>query len=485
MIQIKQNLQHKEFFSQLLRRVAAADFSRGFQSTENKALVSASRQRRLNSGVADATRWFGLLFPALKRRAKVSRRSAAKSQLAITFRALLFGLFLTFGFLLSGCNKSEPIQTAATEAAKTESKEPAKDPNLLTLSAESIKLAKLDFAEASEKEIVAPIEATGRVAINEDLTTRVGSLFSGRILDVAVKVGDRVRQGQVLAKMHTHEVHEAEAEWFKAQAELKQRQTQAAFAKSAFERAERLLQAKAISQHELDKARLEYQAAEQEIQRAEAEVERARGHHEHLGLPDDQHDYDAPVMIRAPSSGIVMKREITAGASVNPGDLLFFISDLSSVWVMAEVAEKHLSAMKVGLPVAISVAAFPDSTFNGRIARIGEVMNAETRTVEVRCLADNRQGKLKAEMFAAISLATGEKRTATLVSQKALQEMGGKTIVFVARGNNQFEKREVTTGRKQGDLIEITTGLSAGNRVVTTGSFILKSEMLKSQLAEE
>ncbi len=319
---------------------------------------------------------------------------------------------------LAGCNKTEQLQTAATEVAKPESKEPVKDPNLLTLSAESIKLAKLDFAEASVKEIVAPLEATGRVTINEDSTARVGSLFSGRILDVSVKVGDRVRQGQVLAKMHTHEVHEAEAEWFKAQAEFKQRQTEAAFAKSAVERAERLLQAKAISQHELDKARLEYQSAEQEIQRAEAEVERARGHREHLDLPENQHDYDAPVMVRAPSAGIIMKREITAGASVNPGDQLFSISDLSSVWVIAEVQEKYLSAMKLGLPVEINVAAFPDTSFSGRITRIGEVMNAQTRTIEVRCLADNRQGKLKAEMFAAISLAAGEKRPAVLVSQK-------------------------------------------------------------------
>ncbi len=497
MIQSEEQLQRKGaktqrrkvFFAQLVRRVAAADFSRGFQSTESNALIAASRQRRLNSGVADATRWYGLIFPALKYRAKLSRRSAAKKLQMISHSipgSLCLGLFLTTGLIfLSGCNKSEPIQTAITDAAKPESKEPAKAPNLLTLSAESIKLAKLDFAEASEKEIIAPIETTGHVTINEDATARVGSLFSGRILDVGVKVGDRVRQGQILAKMHTHEVHEAEADWFKSQAELKQKQTEAAFAKSAVERAERLLQAKAISQHELDKARLEYQAAQQEIQRAEAEVERARGHREHLDLPENQHDYDAPVMVRAPSAGVIMKREITAGASVNPGDQLFSISDLSSVWVIAEVQEKYLSAMKLGLPVEINVAAFPDTSFSGRITRIGEVMNAQTRTIEVRCLADNRQGKLKAEMFAAISLAAGEKRLAVLVSQKALQEMDGQTVVFVARSNSQFEKRVIKTGRKQGELVEIIEGLSGGERVVTTGSFLLKSEMMKSQLAEE
>ena len=473
------------FTDQLFRRRAAAEFSRGFQSTENEALILSSRQRRLNSGVADATRWLELLSPALKRRAKVSRRSAAKNQLTrlhLAFRVLLFGLIV---FPLAGCNKAEQLQSAATEAAKPESKEPAKDSNVLTLSAESVKLARLEFAAVVEQEIVAPIEATGRVAINEDATARVGSLFSGRILEISAKVGDRVRQGQPLAKMHTHEVHEAEAEWFKAQAELKQRQTKAAFAKTALERAERLFQAKALSQHELDKARLEFNDAQQEIQRAEAEVERARGHHEHLGLPDDQHDYDAPVIIRAPSAGVVMKREISAGASVNPGDPLFFIGDLSSVWVIAEVPEQHLSAMKIGLPVEISVAAFPETTFSGRVARIGEILNPQTRTIEVRCVAANPQGNLKPEMFANVSLAAGAKRPAVLVSQKALQEMDGQTVVFIARSDNQFEKRAVKAGRRQGELIEITSGLSGGERVVTVGGFTLKSEMQKNQLAEE
>ena len=475
---------------QLLRRRAAADFSRGFQSTESETLIPSSRQRRLNSGVADATRRLMPLFPALKRRAKFSRRSAAKDQPAIwrsAFRGLFLAVSLAIVLPLSGCNKAEQLQSAATEVAKPESKATTetKDANVLTLSAESVKLARLEFAEVVEKEIVAPIEATGRVAINEDATARVGSLFSGRILEISARVGDRVRQGQALAKMHTHEVHEAEAEWFKAQAELKQRQTKAAFAKTALERAERLFQAKALSQHGLDKARLEFNEAQQEIQRAEAEVERARGHHEHLGLPDDQHDYDAPVVIRAPSAGVVLKREITAGASVTPGDPLFFIGDLSSVWVIAEVPERHLSAMKIGLPVEIGVAAFPDATFGGRIARIGEMLNPQTRTIEARCVAANAQSKLKPEMFANISLAAGAKRPALLVSQKALQEMDGQTVVFVARGENRFEKRAVKTGRKQGELIEITGGLSIGERVVTSGGFTLKSEMQKNQLAEE
>jgi len=397
-------------------------------------------------------------------------------------------LLISFA-LFAGCRKEERKAEAKAESQPAAEPAPvqAKDPNLLTLSPEAIKYAGLQFAEAVEERVAAPLAVTGRVVINEDRAVRVGSLFSGRIVDVRVKVGDRVRRGQALAQMHTHEVHEAQAEYAKAQAELKQRRTQAEYAESLMERAERLYRAKAGSLNELEKARVESQAATQEVARAEAELERAIGHREHLGLPDNL-NYDEPVIIKAPAAGVVMKREITPGASVNPGDNLFFISDLTSVWVIAEVPEKNLSSLRPGAAVQIRVAAYPAEQFTGKIARIGEVLHPETRTVEVRCLVDNRSGKLKPEMYAAINIdgsVAGEKRTALMVPQSALQEMEGETVVFVVKGPNQFEKRAVKTERNQGGLVEVLSGLARGERVVTAGSFQLKSEFQKDKLAEE
>lgn len=396
--------------------------------------------------------------------------------LILCFIAALFG---------AGCQK-EAAQTTPQEAPAAKP-EPPKAPNVLTLSPDAAKYAKLQFTEVTEQQISAPLEVTGHIAINEDRTVRVGSLFSGRILEVPVRVGDRVRQGQALAKMHTHEVHEAQAEYAKAQAELKQRKTNAEFAKSMMDRAERLYQAKAGSQNELEKARVEYQAAVQEIARAEAELERAIGHREHLGLPDNL-NYDEPVIIKAPAGGVVMKRDVTPGASVNPGDNMFLISDLSSVWVMAEVPEKFLSALKLGATVQIKVAAYPEESFPGRIARLGETLNAETRTLEVRCLVENRAGKLKPEMYATVGVTIGETRPAVMVSSAALQDISGETVVFVAKDQNQFEKRVVKVERRQlalGDLVEVLSGLSRGERVVTMGSFQLKTEFQKDKLSEE
>jgi multidrug efflux pump subunit AcrA (membrane-fusion protein) len=113
------------------------------------------------------------------------------------------------------------------------------------------------------------------------------------------------------------------------------------------------------------------------------------------------------------------------------------------------------------------------------------MLNADTRTVEVRCLVDNRYGRLKPEMYATVSLATNEKRSALLIAASAIQEMDGQTVVFLARDKDRFEKRAVKVGRKQGNQVEILEGLSRGDRVVTDGSFLLKSEFSKDKLADD
>jgi membrane fusion protein, heavy metal efflux system len=135
--------------------------------------------------------------------------------------------------------------------------------------------------------------------------------------------------------------------------------------------------------------------------------------------------------------------------------------------------------------VQIKVAAYADETFIGRITRVGEMLNPETRTVEVRSVVDNRFGKLKPEMFATISLPGGLKRDSLMVNQTALQEMDGQTVVFVAHSNNRIEKRMIKTARRLGDLVEVIEGLSPGELVVTEGSFQLKSEFSKDKLAEK
>lgn len=357
--------------------------------------------------------------------------------------------------------------------------------SLITLTEESSRYAKLELAEVGEREILVPIESTGRVALNEDRTIRVGAFIDGRVVKVQVRVGDRVREGQVLAEIHSHDVHEAGANLVQARAGLTQRRNQAAFARTSLERAERLFQAKALSKQELERTRVEYESSQQDVVHAEAELERAKGHLEILGLSPEKLEYDALVQITAPISGIIMERQVTAGSSVNPGDPLFTLSDLGQVWVVAEVDEKRLSELRVGLPVAVEVAAYAGREFTGTIAKIGDRLNPQTRMVEVRCLIDNRSGLLKPEMYTVTRIGSGQSHRALMAPRSALQDVDGHAVIFVARDGRTFEKREVRTGRPSGDLIEIVDGVRSGEKVVAGGGFLLKSEMQKSRMSEE
>ncbi len=393
---------------------------------------------------------------------------------------------LTLSIGLTACQRNEPVAPPATTPADAPAETTTPNAaNLLTLTAESARYAGLETLAAVETELVTPIESTGRVALNEDRTIRVGAFIDGRVMKVMVKVGDRVREGQTLAEIHTHDVHEAGANLVQARANLTQKRNQAAFARTTLERAERLYQSKALSKQELERARVENDSAGQDVIHAGAELERAKGHLELLGLDPETLNYDAPVLIKAPGSGVIMQRDITTGAGITPGAPLFTISDLSQVWVVAEVEEKRLPLLRVGMPITVNVAAYPEEGFRGSIAKISDLLNPQTRMIEVRCLVDNRSGKLKPEMYALTKIAAGEKTRALVIPRAALQDVDGQEVVFVAREAQQFEKRNVRTGRQEGELVEILEGLKPGEKVVTAGGFLLKSELLKSRMEEE
>lgn len=392
-------------------------------------------------------------------------------------------LFLSMMLLvLTGCGKSEEAASSEPGPGAAPTPSSPDEGELVTLTGQSSQYASLVVTEAVEREMASPVEATGIVALNEDRTIRVGAFIDGRVMRVLVKVGDRVREGQALAELHTHDVHEAGANIVQARANLTQKKNQSAFARNSLERADRLFQAKALSRQELERARVDYESTQQDVVHAEAELERSKGHLELLGLSPDKLDYDAPVFIRAPESGVIMQRQITTGASVNPGEHLFTISELGQLWVLAEVEEKRLAQLRVGAPVTIEVAAYPGQQFTGSIARIGDVLNPQTRMIEVRCLVDNRMGRLKPEMYAVTRIAAGEKTRALVVPRSTIQDVDGQAVVFVAREGQTYQKRTVRTGRVEGELVEILEGLKAGEKIVSSGGFLLKSEIQKSKM---
>jgi cobalt-zinc-cadmium efflux system membrane fusion protein len=189
--------------------------------------------------------------------------------------------------------------------------------------------------------------------------------------------------------------------------------------------------------------------------------------------------------IKAQIDGVIIERKATTGELVDKAKEIYTISDPTQLWAIAEVKERDIAAVKVGQDAAFAALAYPEETFHGKVVLIGNQVEAGSRTVEVRIAVANADGRLKPGMFADVEIITTILDGVLLLPDGALQTDGENQIVFVALDGNKFEKRIVKLGLEQSGRVQILDGVKPGENVVTDGSFILKSEMLKGQLGEE
>lgn len=396
--------------------------------------------------------------------------------------------------LLAGCTKEAP----KPEAAKAEAKAPAeaaKTPGEVRLDAAMVKSGNIISVEVDKRSEPLVLRVNGRLTVNEDRTWHVDSFVDGRVQQMLVNVGDRVSAGQVVARLHSHEVHEARSEYQRAKTDLAKARSQQSFAQRTRDRLQRLYQLKAASLEQTEVAESALRDAASAVKNAEIEVERTRVHLvEFLDVPAEDHPDHQPgefiheedmVPVKTRNGGVVTKRDTSVGAALKAADEVLQVSDLSTVWMMAALPEELLGKVRVGMSAAVRVQAYPDEVFAGRIARLGDQLDAETRTAPVRIVLANPGQRLRPEMYGAAEIAAGGTAEALYMPQGALQDMNGQAVVFVDRGEGRYAVRPVRTGRTQGELVEVLEGLAAGERVVSRGGFVLKSQMFKSSLAEE
>ncbi len=398
---------------------------------------------------------------------------------------------LALALLACGPKSPEPAKPAETKGAKEAKPEPGE----VHLSAELQKTAGIQLVDVEKRNVPTTFRVNGRLVADEEKTHKAGAVIDGRIVKIYFNVGDRVQKGQVLARLHSHDIHESRSDYQKAKVELSRLKTQLSFAQKNRDRIKRLLDLKAASQEQLDHADNELKNTASTIESAQLELARTRQHLEEFlevaaedppGHKQGEFDHDddtAP--IKAPSSGVIISRSVSAGSVAKPGDDLFVISDLSSIWMLAAVPEENLGRLKTGMNTQVFVRAFEDKPFPGRLSRIGDQLDPATRTVQARIVLSNPRGDLKPEMYAAAEIVSGGTGEALYVPQESIQELNGHNIVFVAGEPGKFKARAVETGSRAAGAIAILSGLAPGDKVVTRGAFLLKSEMLKSTLTEE
>jgi cobalt-zinc-cadmium efflux system membrane fusion protein len=189
--------------------------------------------------------------------------------------------------------------------------------------------------------------------------------------------------------------------------------------------------------------------------------------------------------VRSPIGGIITEKHAIVGELSDPSKSLYTVADLSSVWVMVDINEKDLAKVRKGQAATVVIGAFPNLKFRGRINHIADMVDQATRTVKARIEVANPGRKLKPEMFATVELALpADAPPVVAVPEDALQELDGKKVVFVLEEKDEFAARPVQTGRAAGGMVEIVSGLKENEQYAVKGSFILKSEVKKGELAD-
>lgn len=186
----------------------------------------------------------------------------------------------------------------------------------------------------------------------------------------------------------------------------------------------------------------------------------------------------------APVAGVVLEKKALQGMRFMPGETLYQIADLSSVWVVADIAEQDVGQIALGSKVQIAIAAYPGKVFEGKVSFISPVLNPATRTIAVRVEVANPKGLLKPAMYASMTLSLGGAAKVLSVPSSAVIDSGTRQIVLIRRDAGRFEPRAVKVGRRDADYIEVIEGLSEGEQVVTSALFLIDAESnLKAALS--
>lgn len=346
--------------------------------------------------------------------------------------------------------------------ARPEAKPEARVPNQLQFPEGSPQLTSVKLEAAAEAPLPIAEPLNGRIAYDEDATARVSSPIAGRIVRLGAAAGDGVKAGDVLAVIDAPDLAAAIADTRKAESDEARK-------KLSLERAQKLLDAEVVP-------RKDYEMAAADFAQAQAETQRARLRLKNLAPAGGA---QGGLTLRSPVAGVVAERKANPSMEVQPGmaDPLFVVSDTRRLWVIIDLPERHLAQVKAGLPVAVSVEAYPGQTFRATVARVGQVVNPDTRRIQVRCDLANPDGLLKPEMYARVSLLTTEGRNAVRLPNSALVTEGLYTFVFVETAPRTFTKRRVELAVQDREYAYVREGVAKGDRVVVGGALLLQSEL--------
>lgn len=338
--------------------------------------------------------------------------------------------------------------------------------------------ALVQFGIATRQKPEQGLAAVGEVGLNENSTVRISPPVPGILRNVRGDRGSLVKPGDILAELESAELGEAINAYVKYRALT-------GTAQRNFRREKDLAEQKVSAQIEADEAGLRYETVKADRD-ASAHTLRTMGFSE-AELTALTGESPRTLPLRAPCAGTLIEKQAISGNRIQPGQTAMIVSDLSSVWVWLDLYERDLAAVleaaaKSPLSVTLETRAFPGRRFKGALETLGATMDETTRTVKARALIPNPEGLLRPGMFCKATLIWTRNEDVLAVPRTAVLEDEGQCFVFTHLKDDYYIRTPIKKGRDFSDSIEILEGLVEGQKVVTEGAFLLKSDVLREKM---
>jgi cobalt-zinc-cadmium efflux system membrane fusion protein len=322
----------------------------------------------------------------------------------------------------------------------------------------------------------------GKIAVDEDHSTPIFSPYSGLIKRLAVKLGERIKRGQLVFALEATDMVQAQNDFITSLAALETARSQLNLAQIIEKRQHDLYDAKAVPLKDWQQAQNDLVAAQNNVRSAEIALEAVRNRLRILQKTEQEIvDFEKTGKINpetpiySPIDGTIVQRKVGPGQYVISGasDPVFVVGDLATVWLFANVREADAPKVAIGQAVEFKVLSYPERTFAAKISYVTPAVDPTTRRVQVRANVDNPGGLLQPEMFANVSIFTSDAATSPAVPREAIIYEGDGARVWVATDDKSVELRRVKLGLTNGNAVQVLEGLAAGDKVVTKGSLFI------------
>src|SRR5438128_4132958 len=342
--------------------------------------------------------------------------------------------------------------------------------------------ATLTIEPVKSKAFRAEYVTEGKVAVDEDRSTPVFSPYAGRVTKLLAKPGEMLTQGQPLFTIEAADTVQAQNDFIAAMTSQNKAKSAIDLADIQFKRAKDLYEGHAIPLKDYQQAEANQVQAQNDMRSSGTALEAARNKLRILGFTDetikafqDKGVINPEVTIYSPIAGTVVQRKIGPGQYVNSGasDPVFVIGDLSTVWLIAFVRESDAASVSVGQEISVNVMALPGRPLTAKVNYVAAAIDPATRRLLVRATVDNKDGLLKPEMFANITIYSAGDHPAVGVPKQALIYEGDQVRVWVAHEDKSIGLRQIRPGLTNGDLVEVEGNLKPGEQIVTKGSLFI------------